>query len=136
MPSVDISGTLVRGARPQTRISMHAIDRYIERVDASVSRLNAEREIDEILTAGTRRATPRRWMRNVRKTPGLRFVYWHVRPDICVLLLADTVITVLTRNRPTPALRLGTELAVVIPFAASGHVYPAPNDQAAAIAAA
>jgi hypothetical protein len=136
MPSVDTSGTLVRGARPEARISKHAIDRYLERVDASVSRLNAEREIDEILTAGTRRATPRRWMRDVSKTPGLRFVYWHERPDICVLLLADTVITVLTRNRPTPMLRLGTEIAVVIPFATSGHTNPAPTDQAAATAAA
>ena len=124
------------GARPEPRISQHAIDRYIERVDASVSRHNAKREIDEILAAGTRRATPRRWMRNVRKTPGLRFVYWHERPDICVLLFADTVLTVLTRNRPTSALRLGTELAVVIPFPTCGHVHPGPDDQAAAVAAA
>lgn len=34
----------------------------------------------------------------VRLTPGLRFVYWAEKSDVCVLVLDGTVITILTRT--------------------------------------
>ena len=45
---------------------------------------------------GRKRPTPRHWTR-VRPAPGLRFVYWAERPDVCALLLGGKVVTVTTR---------------------------------------
>jgi hypothetical protein len=104
---------LSRGAE---HVSRHAVDRYRERVDRSVSTSTARRAIRQILRAGRWRPTPRKWMRHVRKTPGLRFVYWHERPHICLLVLEGTVVTVLTRSSSFDTVTAETELAEVIPF--------------------
>jgi hypothetical protein len=102
--------------RGSERVSRHAIQRYLERVDDSLSPAKARRAVQEILRAGRSRSTPRRWTQHVRATPGLRFVYWHERPDICLLVLDGTVVTVLTRARSRDALRDGTDLAEVLPL--------------------
>jgi hypothetical protein len=79
-------------------ITQHAVDRYLSRVDSSVSPYEARECIRRILAFGRVRSTPRHWMRaRVQLTPGLRFVYWHEQPDVCALVLDGAVVTILTR---------------------------------------
>jgi hypothetical protein len=80
------------------RITRHAIDRYIGRVDHAASHDEAQRCIARIIEGGHVRSTPRHWMRaGARLTPGLRFVYWAGQADVCLLVLDGAVITVITR---------------------------------------
>jgi len=92
---------------PAPRVSQHAITRYIERVDAGASRLEARFAIGRLLALGRARAVPRHWMRRngIDAQPGLLFVYCAASPGVCVLVRDRTVVTVITRamctaNRP------------------------------------
>lgn len=81
------------------RISRHAVERYISRVDPAVSPSEARVCVARILALGRSRSTPRHWMRSeVRLTPGLRFVYWSEQPHVCLLVLDGVVITTVTRS--------------------------------------
>src|SRR4051794_33451574 len=80
------------------RISRHAIERYQQRVEPGSSLLAARLRLGQMVALGRTRATPRHWMRGqVSLTPGLRFLYWAQRPNLCALVMNDVVITVLTR---------------------------------------
>jgi len=79
-------------------LSAHAIERYRQRVDPAASRQEARAALDRIVSLGHRRSRPRHWMRGERIAPGLRFVYWAGRPEVCLLLLDDVVVTVKTRE--------------------------------------
>jgi hypothetical protein len=81
------------------RITRHAVDRYIDRVNSSASPDEARWCIARILAQGQVRPTPRHWMRaGVRLTPGLRFVYWAGQADVCLLVLDGAVITIITHE--------------------------------------
>jgi hypothetical protein len=45
-------------------------------------------------------------MRDVRQTPGLRFVYSDQHPGVCVLVRNNTALTVVTRSLCRPAAQL------------------------------
>lgn len=79
----------------QPRISRHAIDRYRQRV-AAVTSAEAARRLAEFAAASTRRPTPRRWT-EVAPAPGMLFLYPHADPDVCLVMKADTVVTVFSR---------------------------------------
>src|SRR5438067_6148622 len=85
-------------AATRVRVSYHAIERYRQRVAPGSSYVTARLRLEQIVALGRTRSTPRRWMRGqVSPTPGLRFLYWCQRPDICALLIDDVVLTVVTR---------------------------------------
>jgi hypothetical protein len=79
-------------------ISEHAISRFVQRVAPSTADAVALRILDTLVTHGHGRSTPRKWMRRVKLTPGLGFVYWSGLPDVCALTLGGTVITIVTRD--------------------------------------
>jgi hypothetical protein len=72
------------------RISNHAVNRWRERVETSCRSDQAQE--------GRSRPTPRRWMKEVKPGPGLRFIYAADRPGVCVLARDGTAMTVLTRS--------------------------------------
>jgi len=81
------------------RITEHAVERYISRVDTSAPFEEARSSVARIITGGRVRSTPRHWMRShVRTTPGLRYVYCCEQPDVCALVLGGAVVTILTHD--------------------------------------
>jgi hypothetical protein len=79
-------------------LSNHAVARYRERVAPSASMLEARLALARFVALGRVRATPRHWMReDVDPTPGIRFVYWSGRPDVCAIVRDNVVVTVVTR---------------------------------------
>jgi hypothetical protein len=88
------------------RISAHAVERWQQRVDQAASPAVARRALNQFVRHGQARPTPRRWMKDVRQTPGLRFVYCADRPGVCVLVMNNTALTVVTRTLCRPAAQL------------------------------
>jgi hypothetical protein len=83
----------------RARITQHAIERYISRVEPSASPDRARACVEQIVIRGQVRSTPRHWMRHqVRITPGLRFVYWAEQPYVCALVLDGAVVTIVHRS--------------------------------------
>lgn len=83
----------------QTRVTGHAVDRYIDRVDRTASRRQAAEAISQIVGRGHVRSTPRHWMRGmVHQTPGLRFIYLAAQPDVCALVIDGAVVTIITKR--------------------------------------
>jgi hypothetical protein len=80
------------------RITRHIIDRYRERVDTCASVAEAGMAIQQILSLGRWRVTPRSWMSENEPAPGVRFVYWAKRPGLCVVILDGAAVTVVTRS--------------------------------------
>jgi hypothetical protein len=89
------SGSMQRQTSAQPRISRHAIDRYIQRVDA-VTALEAAQRLTLLASRATRRPTPRHWM-DVAPAPGTLFLYPTEDSDICLVLKGDTIVTVFSR---------------------------------------
>lgn len=84
-------------------VSAHAVDRYIQRVDGRVSRQEARLAIMQIASLGRLRAVPRHWLRDhVPPSPGLRFITWSRRPDLCLLVRGGVVVTLITRTMCVP----------------------------------
>jgi hypothetical protein len=80
-------------------LTAHAVARYRERVDRGASLLEARLALAALVTRGRARTTPRHWMRDdVRAGPGVRFIYWSARPDVCAVARYGHVVTVLTRQ--------------------------------------
>jgi hypothetical protein len=87
----------------QIALSRHAIQRYRERVDRRASRPEAVMALGQIVARGRARPVPRRWLRgNVAPTPGLLFLTWSQRPDVCLLVRCRVVVTVVTRAMCKP----------------------------------
>jgi hypothetical protein len=82
----------------QVRLTQHVIDRYRQRVDSTASPDEARLVLGRMVCMGRARSTPRHWMRNVNKTPGLRFIYWAELPGVCGLVLDGALITLITRE--------------------------------------
>ena len=79
-------------------VTRHAVDRYIQRVDGRATRREARREIDHIAQGGKARPVPRRWMRSVRPSAGLAFVYSSDNPGVCLAVKDGVVVTVYSRS--------------------------------------
>lgn len=77
------------------RLSQHSIDRYRQRVEA-VSFETAAMRLEGFSVDATHRGRPRHWT-PVVPTPGLTFAYPHARPDVCLLVRADVVVTIIDR---------------------------------------
>jgi hypothetical protein len=80
------------------RVSGHAVERYLERVEPAASRQEARAALHRLLCVGRRRSRPRHWMRGERVEPGLTFVYGALSPGVCLLVRDEVVLTVKTRE--------------------------------------
>ena len=91
------------------RVSAHVIERWQQRVDRNTSPDTARLALERFVRDGRSRSTPRRWMKDVRQTPGLRFIYSEEHPGVCVLVKDNTALTVVTKSlcRPAAQLRRG-----------------------------
>ncbi len=103
--------------QPAAFVSAHAIQRYQERVDPTVSRREALRDIREVVNEGKARPRPRHWT-HVDARPGSRYVYWAGRPGVCVVMRDGAVVTVFSRQacsewRPNPG---GSALQIPEPY--------------------
>lgn len=79
------------------RITQHAIQRFIERVDHSASPIEAAGRIHAMLDHGKTRPTARRWTGS-RSTPGTTLVYSADEPEACLLTTREAVVTVMSRD--------------------------------------
>ena len=84
--------------KKRVRISSHAVDRYLQRVDRRVSRRQAASVIDEIIRSGRCRPVPRRWMKTVKPGPGLLFVLSADHPGVALAVRDRTVVTVYSKS--------------------------------------
>jgi hypothetical protein len=81
------------------QITAHAVCRYRERVDSTMSANEARLRLQRLVALGRVRATPRHWTReSAAPSPGLRFIYWAGEPNVCALVRGGAVVTVLTRG--------------------------------------
>jgi hypothetical protein len=79
-------------------VSTHVAQRYQERVDRSASLTEARLAVVQIASLAKARSVPRHWMRgDVRPSPGLVFLIWSRRPDVCLLMRDGVVVTLITR---------------------------------------
>jgi hypothetical protein len=79
------------------QLSWHGVQRWQQRVDPLASTAEARQALAEFVTQGHLRSTPRHWTA-VDPQPGLAFLYWVHRPDVCALVWDGTVVTVITRQ--------------------------------------
>src|SRR5688572_2057461 len=83
-------------------ISTHVAQRYQDRVDSSVSLTEARLAVLEVASRGKTRSVPRHWMRgDVDPSPGLAFVVWSSKPDLCLLVRAGVAVTIIKRSMCT-----------------------------------
>ena len=69
----------------------------------------------QIASLGRLRAVPRHWLRDhVPPSPGLLFITWSQRPDVCLLIRGGVVVTLITRTICVPR-RHGLTVASVAP---------------------
>jgi hypothetical protein len=81
-------------------ITAHAVTRYQERVDSTLTRRDALRAIREIMNDAHGRPRPRHWTK-VNARPGCRYLYSATHPDICLVLREHAVVTVFSRHTCT-----------------------------------
>jgi hypothetical protein len=79
------------------RITQHAIQRFIERVDEAATPSGAADRIAAMLKTGRVRPNPR-WWTGSRPEPGTVFVYSAAEPDACLLATRNAVVTVVSRD--------------------------------------
>jgi hypothetical protein len=79
------------------RITRQAVQRFIERVDGTVSLSGAADRIAAMLKTGRVRPNPR-WWTGSRRERGTVFVYSATEPDACLLATRDAVVTVASRD--------------------------------------
>lgn len=79
------------------RITQHAVQRFIERVDRAATPSVAASRIAAMLENGRVRPNPR-WWTGSRPEPGTMFVYSADEPEACLLATRDAVVTVVSRD--------------------------------------
>src|SRR4051812_18762751 len=79
------------------RVSRHAVKRWQQRVAPHTTWMAARIEVEEFLRLGRLRPTPRHWTSTFPK-PGVCFVYYWRKPQVCALIVDHTVVTVVTRD--------------------------------------
>ncbi len=78
-------------------ISSHAIDRYIERINPTMTRPEAALLLRELLEVARIRSTPRKWT-GIRATPGTRYLYSAAHPGVCLVERDGRIRTVFGRE--------------------------------------
>ena len=79
-------------------VSQHAIRRYHERVDASLSAMQVATVLVLLAERALARPTPRHWMRKVTEArPGTRYLYPASHPDVCLVEREGAIVTVYSR---------------------------------------
>lgn len=78
------------------RLSNHSIQRYQQRVAPGASCQAAASHLAILAADATRRPRPRHWT-PAAPSPGTTFVYPHARPDLCLIVRAGVVVTVVDR---------------------------------------
>ena len=78
-------------------ISSHAIDRYIERINPTMTRPQAALLLRELLGVARVRSTPRKWT-GIRATPGTRYLYSAAHPGVCLIERDGRIRTVFGRE--------------------------------------
>jgi hypothetical protein len=78
------------------RLSIHSIQRYQQRVAPGTSSHAAARRLTELAADATCRPRPRHWT-PAPPWPGTTFLYPHARPDLCLIVREDVVVTVVDR---------------------------------------
>ena len=79
------------------RVSRHAVERYIERVDPRLDARQAAEAIREIWRSGRARPRPRWWSSRMGERPGTRYVYSAADADVCLIAAGRCVVTVQSR---------------------------------------
>src|SRR4051794_11546231 len=82
----------------QVRLTQHEIDRYRQRVAPTASPQEARLVLGRMVCLSRARSTPRHWMRDIKQTPGLRYLYWAELPGVCGLALDGALLTLITRE--------------------------------------
>jgi hypothetical protein len=81
------------------RITTHAVERWIQRVDPRASVLEARFALEQFVALGRMRPVPRHWMRGqVRQEPGTCFIYNATHPGACAVVTNTVVVTVVTKD--------------------------------------
>jgi len=78
-------------------VTVHAIERYLERVDRSAGPRLAAEALIAIAACGHRRGYPRHWMQGTAAQPGTSFVYAASAPGVCLVMRRNVVVTVFSR---------------------------------------
>ncbi len=91
------SRTIAPRSGRKIEVSLHAIDRWVERVDPDSTRSVASVAIAHILATGRVRPTPRHWLRR-SATPGTTYAFSAAFPGVCVIVSNSTAVTIITRN--------------------------------------
>ena len=78
-------------------VTVHAIQRWQQRVEPTIKRAEADHALQEFLRSGRARPRPRHWL-VARPGPGVLFVFNARRPGVCVVLRGGHAVTVLTRE--------------------------------------
>jgi hypothetical protein len=81
----------------ERKITQHAIQRFIERIDRSATPARAWQRIAEMAAAGTVRPKPR-WWTDCRSAPGTVFIYWADQPSACLVATHEAIVTVVSRD--------------------------------------
>ena len=81
----------------QPVVTVHAIERYQERVNRRATAREAAAALTEMVRVGRRRPRARRWMRGRAPQPGCVFVYAATVPGVCLVVKDRTVLTVLSK---------------------------------------
>src|SRR5207249_2340560 len=92
-----VSTVHARTHRTRPVVTLHAAQRWAELVDSTVSLTQARIMIADFLAYATLRPRPRRWMDGIALIAGTTYGYSARYPDVCLLIAAGTVRTVITR---------------------------------------
>jgi hypothetical protein len=84
--------------RKQLVITHHAVLRYQQRVNGTISHASAFHVLEEIVQKGTASPRPRGWTRVGNYRPGTRFFYSAMHPGVCLLVHGGAVLTVYSRS--------------------------------------
>lgn len=94
--------------RAAPELTVHVIDRWIERVEPGASRQVAISQILGMLRLGSRSPRTRRWLRHLREVwtpPGTPdrsstvYCYWDERPGVALVIVRGRVTTVLCKGQ-------------------------------------
>jgi hypothetical protein len=79
-------------------VTRHAVQRFTERVDPSLTAPTAAAAIQSLAASAKARPTPRWWTRVAGQKPGASYLYSAAHPGVCLVVVEDAVVTVFSRS--------------------------------------